>query len=184
MNGRLRTLFRLAQAATPAAPAAPSSPASTATSTTPTVVSGSPRPFDPATVSPTLVLGWGANNLNFIRQLVNALNQAIYITSNGKLDFARLYDQSFGIDTSAYTPLVSALANLGKLVFRRMIKNNGYDFAAPVPTANRMQTVSILTNQIQSPAIPDGAINATLYSKVGGNIRTVLLDIVRQIKTK
>ena len=180
MNGRLRTLLRLAQAA----PAAPATPAANAAQTTPTAVPGSPRPFDPASVSPTMVLGWGANNLNFIRQLVNVLNQAIFITSNGKLDFARLYDQSFGIDTSAYTPLVSALANLGKLIFRRMIKNNGYDFVAAVPTANRTQTISVLTSQIQSPAIPDGAINSTLYGKVGGNLRTVLLDIVRQIKTK
>jgi hypothetical protein len=180
MHGRLRTLFRLAQAA----PAAPTTPAASAAQTTPTTVSGSPRPFDPASVSPTLVLGWGANNLNFIRRLVSILSQAIFIASNGKLDYSRLYDQSFGIDASAYSPLVGALAEIGKLVFRTMIKNNGYDFTAVLPTANRTRVVNMLTAKIQAPAIPDGAINPTLYGKIGGNLRTVLLDIVRQIKIK
>lgn len=160
------------QQATPAAPNTKSGPTS---------VAGSPTAFDPFAYYPTMITAWGSNNLTPIRQLSHILNIAIYVLSSGALDMNRLRGNNFNIDTSQYPDIVlRGMLNYALQVYRTVYSNFTAPFTAPLK--DKAQRVQKLHNLLTTFQIPDGGINTFLNSKLGGNLKTFILDTLALIK--
>jgi len=160
-------------------------PATTPASNTkagPTTVPGSPTAFDPYSYFPTLTTGWGSNNVAPIRQLTNTLNWAIYILTSGQLDMNKLRATNFVVDVSKYPDTIARIVIKIALLSFKMIYNNGAAYQQVLAPEVKTQRLQILKNAIASLQLPDGGVNALLTTKIGGNIKQVILDTLQQIK--
>lgn len=165
-------LHILAQQAAPAAPNLPSGP---------TTVPGSPSPFDPFTYFPTIITGWGSANVPPIRRLSNVLNTTLYVLSNGALDINRLRANNFVVDPSQYPDIVlRGIIKYSQQVHRNVYSNNTAPFKAPVN--NKPARVQALKNFLTTFQIPDGGINSFLQTRIGGNLKLIILDTLDLIK--
>lgn len=168
-----RILYILAQQQ--AAPVAPNLKSG------PTTVSGSPSPFDPFAYFPTMMVGWGAPNVEPIRRISNVLNNALYILSNGALDINRLRANNFVVDVSQYPDIVlRGIINYSLQVFKSVYSNNTIPFKAPI--TNKPQRIQALKNLLTTFQIPDGGINGLLQNRIGGNFKLIILDTLDNIK--
>lgn len=138
------------------------------------VVPGAPSPFDPYTFYPALTTAWGANNIAPIRQLSNALNWTLFILSVGGLDLNKLRATNFVVDTSKYPDRILTIVVKIAIQIFRLIYN------VRTPIQDKEQRIQILKNVVMG--LPDGSTNTYINSKIGGNPKTVLLNIIAQIK--
>ena len=162
-------------------PAQQSAPVPANTKTGPTTVAGSPTPFDPFQYFPTIMTGWGANNVAPIRRLSNVLNMAIFVLSNGGLDLNRLRSSNFVVDISKYPDVVlRGLIKYALQVHRLIYSNYGAPYKAVI--TDKLARVQALKNFLTTFQIPDGSINNFLGSKLGGGLKAIILTTLSLIK--
>lgn len=148
----------------------------------PTTVPGSPTNFDPFQFFPTMTLAWGSKNVVPIRHLCYILNYGIFILSNGALDINRLRGSNFVIDPSQYSdPILRGLVKYVQQCNRIIFTNYTAPFKIALTEADKKQRVQMLKNFLNTFQIPDGGINAFLTTKIGGNLKAILLDTLSQI---
>jgi len=156
----------------------------TQTTTTPTeqqtvVVPGNPTTFDPYAYWPDIITGWGSQNTNIIKQLSNIVNWCIFILSNGQLDMNKLRGSNFSVDPSKYPDrYLIMFVKLAMQFYRLIYTNLGAAYAVVIQ--NAPQRLQIL-KQALTP-FPDGSINTQLANKVGGSPKTLILNLLNQIK--
>ncbi len=167
-----RILQILAQQAAPVAPNLKSGP---------TTVPGSPSAFDPFAYFPTIMTGWGTANVAPIRRLSNVLNTTLYVLSSGALDINRLRANNFVVDPSQYPDIVlRGIIKYSLQVYKTIYSNNTAPFKTPVN--NKAARVQALKNFLTTFQIPDGGINAFLQTRIGGNLKLIILDTLDLIK--
>jgi hypothetical protein len=170
MSGRLRFLSRFAVQTAPQLH-------------NPVSVPGSPPAFIVSSRAPTTHIGWGTENLAPIQRLVNLLNQALYILSEGKLNFTLLFDAHFLTDLSEYSYLVMFLNSLGSFIYRQLLTHLGHKFTEEISSEQKQAIVNRMLTMLQNPSLLDGPINKFLYGKIGGDLKTLLENAIRLIKT-
>lgn len=168
MTFRSRMFQALAQAATKAP--------------TPTI-SGRPTQVIVSSLFPSVITGWGANNLAYIQGIVNALNNALFYLSNGELDFNKLRLVSFQSDPSGIPDqYLLAVVRFAKTIFDTMLMNGANIFKAPITPQDKGARILRLETALSSSNIPDGSINPQLTTHIGGNLKTILTNTLHNIK--
>lgn len=178
MNKQLRNriLNKMAQTATPS-----NLPSDGVTQTK--TVSGSPSYFDIVQYYPTIITGFGSQNMSWITKLIDAVNQALFYTSDGQIQFKWMQDNSFnfGIDSTPSVDLKN-LMGFAKQIHSNIFTNNGSKYErslTPEEISKKIQNLkssSFLSNLSQSN--PMGQLQA----KLGENVKTLIIDILTQIK--
>ena len=171
---RLKLLQKIAQVAEQGS--------TTETTGTPTV-SGSPTDCSIVSYFQSAPKAWGANNLNYMQSIVNYLNNGIYVLSQGQMDFNNLRVQNFNVDTSKYPDRVlKNIVIFSKLVYNVMLTDNGKDFAVQLTPETKGQKLKQLNGAVTTGGIPDGVINQFLSTKIGGNLKDLLVSNLSNIK--
>jgi hypothetical protein len=179
MNVRLKTLKKIAQApaTTPAPPTA-----TTPTTATPTVAPAG----NPASVSlsiwPTVPLAWGTNNVSYLQKFLDTLNMTLFNLSNGKTDLDKMRQQNFNTDLSQYVAATKGVASLAKEFSQKVLTNGGQAFKQALTPEEKAGIIAGIRGSTTLGTIPDGSINSTLPGKIGGNFKTIILNLLNNIK--
>lgn len=146
-------------------------------------VSGSPTTADVVALFPQSSIAWGANNIKHLQDIINVLNQSIYILSQGQVDFNRLRTQSFNVDESKFPDtILKAIISLARTIYNKLLTNNGQIFKKELTPEEKQEIIDLLKQNISISSIPDGGINKFLTTKIGGNFKTVIINLLSNIK--
>jgi hypothetical protein len=149
----------------------------------PTTIAGNPSSFQVITLYPSIIKGWGSENLNNIQQLVTDLNQALYVMSEAQLDLNDLRVSTFNVDSSKYpSSAVMALVRLSQLIYSKMLTNGGQVFKTGLTPEDKRGRLTQIINYINSSNLGSTTKNQFLQSRIGGNLKEKLLSIVQAIK--
>lgn len=146
-------------------------------------VSGSPRNFNIATVYPTTTLGLSSKNIPALVKIGNLLNNALYYLSNGEKDLQWMKSINFNADTSgAMSVDLKNIILFCNLLYHNLMTNLGVDFKQQLSEDEITNRVRLLSTS--QPLTSLSSINATsqLNSKIGGNLKTLILEALTQIK--
>lgn len=167
MNVRLKTLQKIAQTQT--------------TTPTPTQVTGNPAAVS-VSMFPSVPLAWGANNVSYIQDLVDALNMGMFVLSNGKIDFDKMKQQNFNVDLSSYVASIKGVASLAKELSQKVLTNNGVPFKQALTPEEKAAIITGIRGSTTLGTISDGGITTALPAKIGGNLKTIILNLLNNIK--
>lgn len=169
MTIRLKALQRIAQ----------TTPATTTLATQP--VAGNPAPIT-VPMFPGTDLAWGAANVPHIQKILDTLNVAMYQLSNAKIDFDKLKQQNFNVDTSAYAAALKGMVTLSQLVYQTILTNNGVPHKAALTADKKKTVIDGIKGSTNLGTIPDGGITPSLPNKIGGNFKSIILNSLQNIK--
>ena len=146
-------------------------------------VSGSPSIFNITQYYPTVETAFGSNNFSWIKKLVDVVNQALFYTSNGQVQLKWMQDNSFNFGTDNVPSVdLKNLMGFGKQLHSTIFTNNGEKDDRPLNSEEinerigKLKTSNFISNL--STSNPMGQ----LQSKLGGNAKTVINDILLQIR--
>lgn len=145
-------------------------------------VAGSPSSIDINSFPTQIELAWGSNNLPNIQKLANIINNSLFFLGNGNLDLNRLKQQNFNVDTSIYYGDMSKIVLFAKLIYNKMFSNNGVGFKKELSVDEKKEIIDKLKSDTTFVSVPDGGLNNTLPSKIGGNFKSIVIDILNSIK--
>jgi hypothetical protein len=152
------------------------------TDTTKTTVSGSPKAFIATNYYP-IILAFSSRNAPLINGLTNILNNALYYSSNGKIEMDWMKNANFNFDISN-TPSedLRNLMGFAKQLYLQVYTNNG-QLDKRALTA---QEISGRLNPLKFSQYLNN-MNATgvtsqLNTKIGGNTKTLINNYLSQIK--
>lgn len=146
-------------------------------------VSGSPSYFDIVQYYPTIITAFGSQNMNWITKLIDVVNQGLFYTSGGQVQFKLLENNNYNFGTDSIPSVdLKNLLGFSKQIYSNLFTSNGTDYVKQLTAeeiAKKIQTLkssSYLSNLSQSNPM------GQLQSKLGGNIKTLINDILLQIK--
>lgn len=146
-------------------------------------VSGSPRSFNISTKYPTTTLGLSAKNIAPLVKVGDLLNNALYYLSDGKKDLEWMKSVNFNFDTSgAFSVDLKNVMLFCKLLYHNLMTNLGVDFKEPLPTDEIANRVRILSTSQPLTNLSSSNLSGQLSSKIGGNLKTLILQALTQIK--
>lgn len=131
---------------------------------------------------PSVIKAWEQNNVTFIKNIIDILNDSIYSLTDGKTDFSKLKQQNFSIDISQFNSPIKNIVAWAIEFYSNMLSNDGKDFDAKLEKEQRVDIVNKLKQNQLFTSIPDGGINQELSSKIGGNFKTMILNELNAIK--
>lgn len=166
MKTRLKILKRIAQA----------------TTTAEAPVAGSPREVALTSFPTNVVTGWEANNVSQIQELIDTLNQSLFYLSNGDVDFDKLKQLGFNIDQSKYQDEIKKIVLFSKQVYQTVLSDNGVGFKEKLNPAEKKQIIDKLKSDTNLTSMPDSGLNTILPGKIGGNYKSVILQILNNIR--
>lgn len=174
MTFRIKLLQRIAQDAT-------NTPTAGVTATTP--VSGSPPAFKATDYYPGIIVAFTPRNAVLINNLADLLNQALYYNSGGKvnLSWMRSINFNFGIDNTPSLDLKN-LMGFSKQVYRQLFTNNGAMDKQPLTPKEIEERLAPLKGSLFLSNLPVTNPMGQLASKIGGNIKIFINNILLQIK--
>lgn len=145
-------------------------------------LSGSPSAVDISNA----VLGFGTNNMSLIQNIVNDLNWAIYVLSAGQLDFNKLKQQYFFFsNTNIPDQTLLIIVRYAKLIYTNLLTLSGGNtrFNQELDQTEKIKRIDLLLYSVRVPptAIPDGGINNLLQTKIGGVLKTNLINNLQQM---
>lgn len=146
-------------------------------------VSGSPRSFNIATAYPTTTLGLGSKNIPALVKLGDLLNNALYYSSNGEKDLQWMKSINFNADTSgAMSVDLKNIILFCNLLYHNLMTNLGVDFKQQLSTDDIANRVRLLSTSQPLTSLSSTNTTSQLNSKIGGNLKTLILDALTQIK--
>lgn len=131
---------------------------------------------------PSVGLAWGSQNLALIQKIIDTLNKSIYQLTNGKIDFDKLRQQNFNVDTSSYDVVAEGMLNLSKTIYQKILSNEGLAYIQALNPSQKKAIVDGIKGSAALGTIPDGGINSILSNKIGGNFKTIILNSLANIK--
>lgn len=165
IKGRIKLINRMAQVTQTKQPG-------------PTSVAGNPMAVDVVSLFTDVPKVWGFNNISKIQQIINIINQAIYVLSDAQIDFNQLRLAYFNIDTSKYSNIVlQAIIRLASVIYMQMLTDKTKQRTQPLSSQEKQQIIAHISQSLNVSAIPDGSINNFLQTKVG-NFKEVLKGIL------
>lgn len=178
MNKQLRNriLTKMAQATPP-----PNLPSEEVSKTK--TVSGAPSYFDIVQYYPTIITAFGSQNMNWITRLINVVNQALFYTSDGQIQFKWMENNNFnfGID-SAPSPDLKNLMGFSKQIHDNIFLNNGSKHEKQLTSEEISKKVQNLKSSSFLSNLSQTSPMGQLKSKLGGDAKTLIKDILLQIK--
>jgi len=146
-------------------------------------VAGSPTSFTATNAYPTIIQGFGANNISWINGLSNVLNDALYYTSNGQIDLNWMKSNNFNAGSSQVpSEDLKKIIAFCKAVYNYLYTNLGQNFTHLLPKDQILEKVKILTNNQSLINLPTVTNNGQLRTKIGGNLKTIIQNYLLQIK--
>lgn len=178
MNKQLRNriLNKMAQATPP-----PNLPSEEVAKTK--TVSGAPPYFDIVQYYPTIITAFGSQNMNWITKLIDVVNQALFYTSDGKIQFKWMENNNFnfGID-SAPSPDLKNLMGFSKQIRDNIFTTNGAKHERKLTSEEIAKKIQILKSSSFLSNLSQTSSMGQLKSKLGGDAKTLIKDILLQIK--
>jgi hypothetical protein len=173
---RHRILERLAQAVPPA-----NLPSEEVAKTK--TVSGSPSYFDITQYYPTVITAFGSQNMSWIIKLIDVINQALFYTSDGQVQLKWLQNNSFnfGMDGVPSADLKN-LMGFSKQIRNNIFTNNGVKYEQSLTHEEIVKKVQTLKYSSFLSSLSQSNPMGQLQSKLGGNVKTLITDILLQIK--
>jgi hypothetical protein len=146
-------------------------------------VSGSPPSFVASDQYPGIMIGFTARNANIINKLSDDLNQALYITSNGKvhLPWMRSVNFNFGIDGTPSVDLKN-LMGFAKQLYSQVYTNNGAADKRELNAEEIAKRIAPLKSSGFMSSLSTSNPIGQLTAKIGGNIKTLINNYLLQIK--
>jgi hypothetical protein len=173
---RLRILTKLAQAAAPA-----NLPTENVTETK--TVSGAPAQFNIIEYYPTVITAFGSQNMNWITKLVDVVNQALFYTSDGQIQFKWMQNNSFNFGTDGVPSVdLKNLMGFAKQIHSNIFTNGGNKDEQPLKPEEIAKRISTLKASSFLSSLSQSSPMGQLQSKLGGNVKTIINDILLQIK--
>jgi hypothetical protein len=121
--------------------------------------------------------------MNWITKLIDVVNQGLFYTSNGQIQFKWMENNSYNFGTDSVPSVdLKNLMGFSKTIYSNLFTNNGVEYERQLTAeeiAKKIQTLkssSYLSNLSQSNPM------GQLQSKLGSNIKTLINDILLQIK--
>lgn len=173
MTWRIKLLQKIAQTTDPNIPT--DEVAKTKT------VAGSPPNFIATDYYPTINVGFNPANANIINYLTGILNQGLFYTSDGKINLSTMKSSNFNTGTTAVSENLKNLMNFGKEIFTELF-NNGVEFKQKLTPEEISARVSRLKSSQFLNNLPATNITGQLANKIGGDIKTILINSLTQIK--
>jgi len=149
---------------------------------TETTVSGSPRSIGIDSFPNQIILGWGENNAPAIQKLINILNISLFYLTNGQFDLNSLKQNNFSIDSSKYHSELKNIILFSNLTYKSILSNSGAAFKERLSAEEKKEKIDNLKTSSIFSSIPDGGINNILPTKIGGNFKSLVADILLSIK--
>lgn len=146
-------------------------------------ISGAPTSFVASNIYPTIVTGFTSRNIGYINALADLLNTCIFYSSNGQLDLNRMKTNNF---SSGLTAVPSAdlknLMGFSKALYNIMFTNHGQDFKKQLSPQEIQQLINNLENNQFIQNLPSTNPVGQLATKVEGNIKTLIVNYLSNIK--
>ena len=146
-------------------------------------VSGSPTVFNITQYYPKVETAFGSNNFNWIKNLVNIVNQAMYYTSNGQVQFSWMQNNSFnfGIDNVPSVDLKN-LMGFAKQIHSTIFTNNGTQDEKQLNADEIGKRIATLKNSSFLSNLSTSNPMGQLQSKLGDNVKALIKDTLIQIR--
>lgn len=149
----------------------------------PATITGSPPAVNISNDFTSVNLAWKSNNLQFLQEIIDALNYAIYFLSAKQINFSQLKNQMFNVDYSKYPDRILAqVIKFSKLLYSQVLTDNSQLFQQELTDDQKAIKIKALIDALTSSGIPDGPINSALSAQLGGSLKTILLNNLRNIK--
>lgn len=145
-------------------------------------IAGSPRSVDINSFPNQINLGWGINNVPLIQRLVDLLNNALFYLSSGEIDFNKMKQQNFIIDQSKYYSNLKYIVLFSKSVYNNILSNMGAKFTVALSADEKQNIIDNLKGDTTFVSISDSGLNSVLPTKIGGNFKSIALQILSNIK--
>lgn len=166
---RIRILEKLAQT-TPTQPAQPS----TAPATIP------PPPALPGVLSVHLPEGYNSSTIPLLIGLAQKLGDALHYASNGKDNFQKIIDNN--LDLSGAIPDEKNVGGLAKRVYNTFFNARNPFTRGKVPANNIHNWADTIISSPEYNNLSQINPTSTLAIKLQGNLKSLLLDYINQIK--
>jgi len=146
-------------------------------------VSGSPRSFNISTKYPTTTLGLTAKNTVLLNKVGDLLNNALYYLSSGKKDLEWMKSVNFNFDVSSESSVdLKNIMLFCKLLYHNLMTNLGVDFKEQLSEDEIANRVKLLSTSQPLTNLSSSNLDGQLSSKIGGNLKTLILQALTQIK--
>lgn len=146
-------------------------------------VSGAPSYFDVVQYYPTIITAFNSQNMGWIHQLINIVNQSLFYTSDGQIQFKWMQNNNFNVGTDS-TPSVDLrnLMGFSKQIYSNLFTNNGAKYERPLTAEEIANKVQALKSSSYLSSLSQSNPMGQLQSKLGGNVKTLINDTLLQIK--
>lgn len=147
-----------------------------------TTVSGTPPSFRPTDYYPGIMTGFTSKNVPIIDKLSDVLNLALFYNSGGKIHLPWMRAQNFNFSTDVPSVDLKNLMGFAKQVYHTLYSNNGEQDKAQLTPEQIVQRIAPLKTSIFISNLSSSNPTGQLAAKLGGNAKTLLNDLLLQIK--
>lgn len=173
MTTRIKILKRLAQLS--------QTPVPTETTAKETVLAAPPS-FQASSAYPNIRTGYNSQSVQIIDSLISLLNNAIYYTTAGALNFLKFKENGFNFDaSSAASTDQKNIMLFSKKVFQLLL-NNGNTFDQPLTGQQVTNIANTLNSSIELSSLAQTAPTSTLSIKIQGNLKTLISSYLEYLK--
>lgn len=146
-------------------------------------VSGSPSYFDIVQYYPTIITAFGSQNMSWITKLVDVVNQGLFYTSDGQIQFKWMENNSYNFGTDSVPSVdLKNLMGFSKQIYSNLFTNNGVEYERQLTVEEIAKKIQALKSSSYLSSLSQSNPMGQLQSKLGTNIKTLINDILLQIK--
>ncbi len=146
-------------------------------------ISGSPPNFIASNYYPSIIIAFKSKNATLINQLLSLLNNAIFYSSNSKLNIDYLRQLNFSISgDQANSEALKNIIKFSKQVYQFILTDTGKNYKKPLLPEEIENKINILKSSQFLNQIPSTVATSQLAVKVGGDVKTKIKNLLDQIK--
>lgn len=131
---------------------------------------------------PSAANAWGSNNLDIIQNIINIINITMFTLTDAKLDFYKMKQQNFNVDSSQYHDINKHIIDFAKEFYNKILTNNGSSFLSALSPEDKVRKITEIKNSSNFVSIPDGGINSILPTKINGSFKSLILNLLNNVK--
>lgn len=146
------------------------------------LISGSPTNVDINSFPNKIIFAWGNNNHTAIQKLIDLLNDTLFYLTSGQIDFYKMKNSGFITDISQYHSELKFIILLSKIIYNNILSNLGQAFENKLTSEEKKEIIDKIKSDVSLDSIPNSGINSILQNKIGGNFKSLILNILSSIK--
>lgn len=145
-------------------------------------VKGNPSSFTVTNEYPSTILGFGAKNIQFINNIGQILNSGLFYNSNGQVQLSWMKNNQFNFTTSQIPSIeLRKIMEICKLMYNYIFTNLGKNYTQELSNQEINAKTSVILNNQNLNGL-SASSNKQLSSKLGGNIKNLLIKNLSQMK--